>query len=58
MHEWEGQFNEVCDWCGNNQVRVLNKSTPMEEWAKDFIESQKSTTLESEYYENRMGYIK
>jgi len=40
MHEWEGQFNEPCDWCGGIQVRILQKTTPFEEWIEDFIKSQ------------------
>lgn len=37
-HEWEGQREDVCDWCSGESL-VLDETTPLErmlsDWTKD-----------------------
>lgn len=36
MHEWEGDKDSKCDWCGSKS-RILEEETPMESYVKEMI---------------------
>lgn len=47
-HEWEGNKDSICDWCGGGSF-ILEEETPLERFCRVFFESQED--LKPEYKE-------